>query len=414
MTGTTFPARGSRPRPGEWLDEGRLAVGDVVFDVIVDPDRYMAEQSTPRHFVVAKRPDMVELLTDVVEELEPRRIVELGIFKGGSAALLASLAAPEMLTAIELSADPVSALEGFLDEQGLRELRSPATTGSTRAIVTRSKPSSALTTAANRWTWSWTTPPICSRRPRSSFEVLFPRLRPGGLFLIEDWAWAHYPEPVWQRGGGIFHDRPALTNLIVELMMIVGSRSDLIADITVVRDIALIRRGSLRRRRTAAPPGALLQPWSAVPPDPVTHRQTERAATVALYLPQFHPIPENDGWYLPGFSEWHNVVRAQPHFAGHEQPHLPRDLGFYDLRVPEVLEQQARLARQHGIDAFCLHHYWFEGHRPLRLIVDRILASGRPRLPVLPLLGQRELEPALGRRRRRSPAAPALQRRGRR
>jgi hypothetical protein len=103
--------------------------------------------------------------------------------------------------------------------------------------------------------------------------------------------------------------------------------------------------------------------------------------TIAFYLPQFHPIPENDAWYGPGFTEWHNVVRAQALFAGHAQPNLPREFGFYDLRVPAVLEAQARAARRHGIDAFCFYHYWFEGHRPLRTVVDRVLEDGGPDFP---------------------------------
>jgi hypothetical protein len=88
-------------------------------------------------------------------------------------------------------------------------------------------------------------------------------------------------------------------------------------------------------------------------------------STIAFYLPQFYPIPENDGWYGPGFSEWRNVVQSKPLFEGHYQPHLPRDFGFYDLRVPEIRAQQARAAKAHGIDAFCYYHYWFEGQRPL-------------------------------------------------
>jgi Glycosyltransferase WbsX len=108
---------------------------------------------------------------------------------------------------------------------------------------------------------------------------------------------------------------------------------------------------------------------------------TRRPTTIAFYLPQFYPIPQNNGWYGSGFTEWHNVVQARPLFAGHYQPHLPRELGFYDLRVPEVREAQARLARTHGIDAFCYYHYWFEGQRPLRRVVDEAIEHGIPDIP---------------------------------
>ena len=103
--------------------------------------------------------------------------------------------------------------------------------------------------------------------------------------------------------------------------------------------------------------------------------------TIAFYLPQFQPIAENSGWYGTGFTEWHNVVQARPLFQGHYQPHLPRDFGFYDLRVPEVREAQARAARAHGIDAFCYYHYWFEGQRPLSRVIDDVIEHGTPDIP---------------------------------
>jgi lipopolysaccharide biosynthesis protein len=102
---------------------------------------------------------------------------------------------------------------------------------------------------------------------------------------------------------------------------------------------------------------------------------------LAFYLPQYHPVPENERWWGPGFTDWRNVARARPLFRGHEQPHVPADLGFYDLRVPETRESQAALAAAHGIAGFCYYHYWFQGRQVLEQPVREVLRSGRPDFP---------------------------------
>lgn len=107
-----------------------------------------------------------------------------------------------------------------------------------------------------------------------------------------------------------------------------------------------------------------------------------KARVIAYYLPQFHPIPENDKFWGKGFTEWTNVAKAKPLFKGHYQPRIPADLGFYDLRLPEVREQQAQMAREVGIEGFCYWHYWFgNGKRLLQRPFNEVLQSGKPDFP---------------------------------
>ena len=107
-----------------------------------------------------------------------------------------------------------------------------------------------------------------------------------------------------------------------------------------------------------------------------------RTRVIAMYLPQYHPIPENDEWWGPGFTEWTNVAMAKPLFKGHNQPRVPADLGFYDLRLPETREKQADLARDAGIEGFMYWHYWFgNGRRLLERPFNEVLESGKPDFP---------------------------------
>lgn len=108
-----------------------------------------------------------------------------------------------------------------------------------------------------------------------------------------------------------------------------------------------------------------------------------RIQAIAINLPQFHPIPENDKWWGKGFTEWTNVTKARPLFKDHYQPQLPADLGFYDMRLQQTLNEQASLAKAYGIQGFCYYHYWFNGKRLLHEPVDTLLKSKSPDFPFM-------------------------------
>lgn len=106
------------------------------------------------------------------------------------------------------------------------------------------------------------------------------------------------------------------------------------------------------------------------------------ARFLAFYLPQYHPFKENDEWWGPGFTEWTNVARARPLFKGHVQPHIPADLGFYDLRLEETRVAQAELAKEAGIEGFIYWHYWFgKGKQLMERPFNEVVESGKPDFP---------------------------------
>lgn len=107
-----------------------------------------------------------------------------------------------------------------------------------------------------------------------------------------------------------------------------------------------------------------------------------KVRAIAIYLPQYHPFPENDEWWGKGFTEWINVASAKPLFRGHYQPKIPGELGFYDLRIPEIREQQATLAKEAGIEGFCYWHYWFgKGKQLMEMPFNEVVKTGKPDFP---------------------------------
>ena len=110
--------------------------------------------------------------------------------------------------------------------------------------------------------------------------------------------------------------------------------------------------------------------------------KTKKAEVIAFYLPQFYPVKENDVWWGKGFTEWTNVGKAKKYFPTHYQPRIPADLGYYDLRISEVREQQAEMAKEAGIAAFCYWHYWFgNGRQLLDMPLKEVVKSGKPDFP---------------------------------
>ena len=111
-------------------------------------------------------------------------------------------------------------------------------------------------------------------------------------------------------------------------------------------------------------------------------KSAKKARVIALFLPQDHPVAENDKYWGKGFTEWTNVAKAKPLFKGHYQPRIPADLGFYDLRLSQVRKEQAELAKEAGIEGFCYWHYWFgNGKEVLQMPFDEVVKSGEPDFP---------------------------------
>jgi predicted O-methyltransferase YrrM len=275
-----------------WRDDSVLELGDVSFLVTLDRRRW-GESTTERFTLIKARP-MIDRYVALAASLAPRRIFELGIWDGGSTLLFHHLYQPERIVAVDIKPPP-NALREYVAQRGLNaEIRLHAGVNQADAA--------ALTRILSD---EFSNEPLdlviddASHRLRettASFNVLFPRLRPGGVYVIEDWGWAHWPG-VWQTMESPFALAPALTNLVFQFVMISASRPDVVAEVAILGNLVLVTRGRAQLNTgmdvatlyLVRDPGAfapLFRPGAATDPDQVMIQWAKRLIVLQRRYPR--------------------------------------------------------------------------------------------------------------------------------
>jgi hypothetical protein len=224
-----------------WTAEDEVRVGATTIKVSVDPGVYLEHPIDGPELLMVKRRGTVDWLTDRIDPGDVSTLLDLGVYKGGGTAFLNEWLRPDVHLAVELDGQRVPALDRFVAEQahGVLEVvhgLDQADELRLAALLDEQLAGRRLDLVVDDASHSY-------RESRSSFEVAFPRLRPGGRYILEGWNWAHLDEPVWQHAGGYWHDRPALTNLIVELTMLAGSDGSIVSEITIDHEMVEVVRG---------------------------------------------------------------------------------------------------------------------------------------------------------------------------
>jgi hypothetical protein len=224
-----------------WLDDEHLRCGPANLLAVFD-GRSEALESTDEQFILVKSRHMIDWYERTFAADPPRRVLEVGIFKGGSVALFAALWHPERLLAVDIVREPVAALDEFVranDLGGRVKTRygvDQADADTLRGLIAEEFSGASLDLVIDDG---------CHflEETRATFEAVFPFLRAGGTYVIEDWAWTHWPG-VWQEDGGPWSDKPSATILALELAMLSASRPDLIESLEITSELIVVRKGS--------------------------------------------------------------------------------------------------------------------------------------------------------------------------
>lgn len=231
-----------RPRLA-WLDDDLLEIDGQRYLTTGNTQTMATTTSTAERLLLAKTRDHIECFTERMKGFRAEAIFELGVFKGGSTVFLHQTLHPRTLIAVDIDPDPVPALEAYVSRHGLdaviRRHYGVDQTDDARidAILDTELGDERLDLVVDDASHGYP-------ETRATFEALFPRLRPGGRYVIEDWAWAHFDQDLWQRDGGYWRERPALTNLVVEAMLVLGSFPDVVAEVHLEPDFVEIARGT--------------------------------------------------------------------------------------------------------------------------------------------------------------------------
>jgi SAM-dependent methyltransferase len=225
-----------------WLDEQTIQVGTTQFFITFDPSEMTTMESTYDRLIFAKSPDLVQNLLDAAPT-SVRNVVDLGVFKGGSVAFYQRLFAPRRLVAVEANPARITALDQFIDHHKLGQVVrlyygvDQGDQATLRRILQENFAPRSLDLCVDD----------CSHLygpTKASLNVLLPWLRPGGIYIIEDWGWAHWQGEAWQgESGGYAPGQPALSNLIFELVMLSASRPDLITQVKIAYNVVVLTRG---------------------------------------------------------------------------------------------------------------------------------------------------------------------------